>query len=126
MVLPFLAVGAFFALWWFTRQSELFCVTVRRGHEPVVRGRIPGGMLAEIKRATVRVRYAKVKAFKSERGGRLVFSGDIDEGVQQRLRNTFALYPAAQLRHAPLIGKPTLGEALGVAWIASLFDRWRG
>jgi hypothetical protein len=62
---------------------------------------------------------------KSERGGRLVFSGAIDEALQQRLRNTFALYPASQLRHAPVVGKPTLGQAVGVAWLASLIDRWR-
>jgi hypothetical protein len=61
MALPVLAVCAFFALWWFTRQSELFCVSVRRGHEPVVRGRVPPGMLAEIKRATARVSHGTVK-----------------------------------------------------------------
>jgi hypothetical protein len=39
------------------------------------------------------------------------------------MRNVFALYPASQLRQAPAIAQPTLGQLMGVAWLAWLLDR---
>jgi hypothetical protein len=39
------------------------------------------------------------------------------------MRNIFALYPLSQLRHAPAIARPTLGQLAGVAWLAWLLDR---
>jgi hypothetical protein len=60
---------------------------------------------------------------KSEGGGRLVCSGDLGDDQKQQLRNVFSLYPIAQLRHAPLIPKPSLGQLLGIAWLAWMFDR---
>ena len=91
----------------------------------MVRGRVPGAMLHEIAEAMSRprVRRGCIKAYKTETGSRLSFSGDIDEGRQQRMRNVFALYPASQLRHAPAIEQPTLGQLAGVAWLAWLLDR---
>jgi hypothetical protein len=123
-MLPILAVAFVLGLWWFTRQSELFCVSVRHGKALVVRGRVPGGLLADI-RGIVRTesRSGTIRAMKSERGARLVFSGGLGEHQEQRLRNTFSLYPASQLRHAPKIAQPSVGQLLGVAWLAWLLDR---
>lgn len=102
-MLPILAVAAVLALWWLTRTGELFCVSIRDGRALVVRGRVP--------------------TLETESGGRLVFSGDIDEGRRQRMRNVFALHPTSQLRQAPAIQQPTVGQLAGVAWLAWLFDR---
>src|SRR5579859_2135991 len=125
MGLPTLAVIAVIAVWWLTRMRELFMVSVRNGKVLVVRGRVPGAMLHEIADAVSRprVRRATIKAYKTETGSRLRFSGDLDEGRQQRMRNVFALYPASQLRHAPAIERPTLGQLAGIAWLAWLLDR---
>jgi hypothetical protein len=125
MSLPLLAVIAVVALWWLTRMRELFMVSVRNGKVLVVRGRVPGAMLHEISESMSRprVRRGSIKAYKTETGTRLSFGGDIDEGRQQRMRNVFALYPASQLRHAPAIQRPTLGQLAGIAWLAWLLDR---
>jgi hypothetical protein len=125
MSLPLLAVIAVIALWWLTRMRELFMVSVRNGKVLVVRGRVPGAMLHEIAESMSRprVRRGSIKAYKTETGSRLSFGGDIDEGRQQRMRNVFALYPASQLRHAPAIQRPTLGQLAGIAWLAWLLDR---
>jgi hypothetical protein len=124
-MLPLLAVLAVVAIWWLTRMSELFLVSVRNGKVLLVRGRVPGAMLHEIADAMARprVRRASIRGYKTETGSRLSFSGDIDEGRQQRIRNVFALYPASQLRHAPAIERPTLGQLAGIAWLAWLLDR---
>jgi len=124
-MLPLLAVGAVIGLWWFTRTRELFHVSVRHGKVLVVHGRVPGSMLHEIADAMARppVRRGSVRAMKTETGGRLTFSGDIDEGRRQRMRNVFALYPASQLRQAPAIEQPTLGQLVGIAWLAWMLDR---
>jgi len=124
-VIPILAVLAVVAVWWLTRMGELFCISVRDGKVLVVRGRVPVSMLQEFREAvaTPVVRRGTIRAFKTESGGRLTCSGDIDEGREQRMRNTFMLYPASQLRHAPAIQQPTLGQLSGIAWLAWLFDR---
>jgi Protein of unknown function (DUF3634) len=116
-----LAAGAF----WAWRSRELFHLSIRGGRLLVVRGRVPSGFLYEARLAVKRppVARASVRAVKGEHGARLVFSGSIDEGRRQRLRNLFALYPASQLRAAPLVERPTLGQLLGVAWLAWLLDR---
>ena len=119
-----IAIAALFGLWWFTRTRELFYVSVRSGRSLLVSGRVPPGFFGELKRmlANPPVVRGSVKAVKTESGGRLIFSG-IDEARAQRLRNMFGLTTAAQLRNAPLIGRPTLGQVLGVAWLAWFFDR---
>jgi hypothetical protein len=122
------AVAALFGLWWFTRTRELFVVSVRHGRVLVLRGRVPAGLLTDIRIAVTRPSVARgtIKAMRSERGGKLAFTGDIDEGRQQQLRNIFALYPLSKLRCAPVIARPTLGQTLGIAWLAWLLDRSRG
>jgi len=124
-MIPALAVAFVIGLWWFTRTRTLFFVSVRDGKVLVVSGRVPGGMLHEIAESMRRpkVRRASIRALKTESGGRLAFRGDIDEGRRQRMRNVFALYPASQLRNAPAIEQPTLGQLAGIAWLAWLFDR---
>jgi hypothetical protein len=121
----FIAVAVVVGLWWFTRLRELFCLSIRQGRTIVVRGRIPVGLrsdIAEVMHARS-VKRATIRGYAGEGGGELSFSGDLDEGTQQRLRNIFALYPASALRNAPVIKQPTLGQLIGVAWLAHFFDR---
>jgi hypothetical protein len=123
-MLALLAVAVVVGLWWVTRTRELFRVVVRRG-KVSASGRIPRGLLndfAEIVRRP-EVRYAMIRAVSDEHGAYLAVSGQVDEGRKQRMRNVFALYPASQLRSAPAIKKPTLGQLAGIAWIASFFGR---
>jgi hypothetical protein len=123
--LSLIAVCAVLALWWFTRTGELFCISVRHGKVLVVRGRVPAGLLQDIAKmmTSPTVKRATIRGLKTEHGGRIVFSGQIDEGRQQRIRNVFGLYPAAKLQKAPAIARPTIGQLAGIAWLAWLFDR---
>jgi hypothetical protein len=125
MYLALVVVAVVFVLAWLARQEDLFCLSIRDGRVLVVRGRAPTGFVSDVGDIAVRdgVRDATVRAVKTERGGRLLFSGDLSEGTQQRLRNVFGILPAAQLRHAPPIKNPTLGQVLGIAWLAWLLDR---
>jgi hypothetical protein len=121
VVLAAVVVG----VWWLTRANELFYVSVRDGKVLVVRGRLPVGLLQAFAETVQEpaVRRGGIKAWKTESGGQLACSGDIDEGREQRMRNAFMLYPASKLRHAPAIQKPSLGQVLGFAWLAWLLDR---
>jgi len=113
------------AAYWTWRSRELFYLSVRRGRVLVVRGRVPGGFLHETAE-TVKspmVTRARIRGVRGDYGAKLVFGGALDEGRQQRLRNVFALYPAAQLRAADPIKRPTLGQLLGWAWLAWRLDR---
>jgi hypothetical protein len=112
-------------LYWTSRANELFCLSVRDGRVLVVRGRIPGGLLSDIRDVVTKpvVSRATIRATKAQQGARLVVSGAIDEGREQRLRNIFRLYPLSNLRAAPIVAEPTLGQVLGIAWLAWLLDR---
>jgi hypothetical protein len=125
MLLLLVAVIVVAILYAASRASELFCLSVRNGRVLVVRGRIPGGLLSDIREVVSKpvVARATIRAMKQEHGARLAVSGDIDEGREQRLRNIFRLYPISNLRAAPVIEKPTLGQVLGIAWLAWLLDR---
>jgi hypothetical protein len=125
LALPVIVVAVVVGLWWFTRTSELFYISVRDGKTLLVRGRVPVSLHQELKEIVSNpvVRRGRIRAFKTERGGELVCGGDIDDGREQRMRNTFMLYPASQLRHAPAIRQPTLGQLSGIAWLAWLFER---
>jgi Protein of unknown function (DUF3634) len=116
------------ALAWLARAAELFRLSVRDGRTIVVRGRIGGGLfgdLASVVRAA-RVTRGTITAVREAGGVRLVCSGAFDEGTKQRLRNVLGLYPIVKLRMAPPIARPTLGQVLGIAWLAWLLDRSRG
>jgi len=123
--LPVIAVVVVVGVWWLTRVGELFYISVRDGKALVVRGRVPVSMLQEFKEtvADPKVKRGSIRAFKTESGGQLACTGDIDDGREQRMRNTFMLYPASQLRQAPAIQQPTLGQLSGIAWLAWMLDR---
>jgi hypothetical protein len=125
MPLLLLAVVALALYCWTSRINELFCVSVRDGSVLVVRGRIPGRLLSDIRDVVSKpgVPHATIRAIKQEHGARLVVSGAIDEGREQRLRNVFRLYPLSNLRAAPTVGQPTVGQLLGIAWLAWLLER---
>jgi hypothetical protein len=118
-------IGAAAILWWFSLHEDLFCLAVRDGRVLVVRGRVPPRFVADVRDVLGRVgvRDATIRARATEHSGRLEFAGDLDESTQQRLRNVFGLIPAVQLRSAPPIARPTIGQRVGVAWLAWAFDR---
>jgi hypothetical protein len=120
---PILAVALVLGLWWFSRTREIFVVSVRHGRALLVRGRIPPGLLTDIGAviASPPVERATIKAVAGEHNARLVTSG-LDDGRAQRLRNTFGIRPVARLRAVPTIAKPTIGQLLGIAWLAWLFE----
>lgn len=107
------------------RQNELFCLSVRDGRVLLVRGRIPPGLMGDIRTAVARppVRRGTIRAVRQANAARLAVSREIDEGRAQRLRNIFNLYPASKLRAAPTPDRPTMGQILGIAWLAWLLDR---
>jgi predicted methyltransferase MtxX (methanogen marker protein 4) len=123
VLIPIVVVGALL-FFWLSRANEIFCVSVRDGRVLVVRGRIPGGLLSDIRDVVQKpiVQRATIRGVKREHGARLAVSG-IDEGREQRLRNIFRLYPISNLRAAPVVAQPTLGQILGFAWLAWLLDR---
>ena len=107
------------------RFNELFRLSVREGHVLLVRGRIPAGLLGEIRDVvkSPRVRRATLRAERDAGGARLTIAGEVAEGQAQRLRNVFGLYPVSKLHSAPGISQPTLGQWLGIAWLAWWFER---
>jgi len=123
--LIFAALVAVVIVWLLLRSGELFYISVRDGKLLVVRGRVPVSMLQEFKECVNRpkVRRGAIKAFKTDMGGQLTCSGDIDEGREQRMRNTFMLYPASKLRLAPQQKDRTIGQLAGLAWLAWMMDR---
>lgn len=88
-MLPLVLIAALIAYIWTSRARELFCLSVRDGQVLVVRGRIPGGLLSDIRDVISKptVARATIRATKHEHGARLSVSGGIDEGRAQRLRN---------------------------------------
>ncbi len=125
MPIVFAALVILFILLVTARANELFCVSVRDGRVLLVRGRIPPGLLGDIRDVVGRPRVtrATIRGVKEEGYARLLVSGDVDEGRTQRLRNIFRLYPISNLRAAPVIKDRTIGQILGVAWLAWLLDR---
>lgn len=104
-------------LWWVRRQGELFFVSVRDGKLLTVRGRVPQGLLADyrpllrhVKRGAIVVRKASDRGALSTRG--------IDDNTSQRLRNLLGIRPYAQLIGAAPLRHPTLGQRLGIPWLA--------
>lgn len=124
MFLVFALIVAALIIWIMMRAGELFYVSVRDGKVLVVRGRVPVSMLQEFRECVSKpvVKRGSIKAFKTESGGQLSCSG-IDEGREQRMRNTFMLYPASKLRIAPQQKDRTIGQLAGLAWLAWMMDR---
>ena len=129
LMTPWIVVGVvvlvvFFAI----RSGEIFCVSVRDGRALVIRGRVPPALLRAIREivgSQPAVARATIKAVRGEHGARLTARGAIDEGRIQRLRNAFGLFPTAKLRSAAPIARPSLGQVLGIAWLAWMLDRSR-
>ena len=121
---PIVVVLGVIAAWFFSRSSTLFVLSVRDGRVLVVSGRIPGRLVQEFKDILGRppIHRARIRGWSDSDGGHLSTSG-LDEGTEQRLRNVFRLFPVAQLRTAPRIAQPSLGQLLGVAWLAWMFER---
>jgi hypothetical protein len=124
VVLAAIAAVIVFAL----RSAEIFRVSVRDGRALVIRGRVPPALLRAIREIVASqpaVARATIKAVRGEHGARLVASGAIDEGRVQRLRNAFGLFPTSKLRAAAPAARPSLGQVLGIAWLAWMLDRGR-
>lgn len=107
------------------RGNELFLISVRDGKVLVVRGRVPVSLLQDLREIVNRptVKRGTIKARKTEYGAQISASGDIDEGREQRMRNTFQLYPASKLRSAPIDKQRTMGQVTGIVWLAWMLDR---
>jgi hypothetical protein len=125
---PILIVVGAIILWWGSRASDLFCLSVRDAKVIIVRGRIPPELFSSIRDvvAMLKTKRATIRAVKDNGGARIDVMGTPNDELGQRVRNMFSLYPVARLRHAKMIDRPTMGQLLGIAWLAWLFDRTRG
>lgn len=104
-------------LWWVRRQGRLFWISVRGGRLLVVQGRVPQGLASDFAPHLVRVQRGEIYVDKTASGGRLRTRG-IDEPTTQRLRNLLGIRPLAQLLGATPIRHPSLGQRLGIGWLA--------
>jgi hypothetical protein len=109
-----LTAGA--ALW---RSLTLFHVSIRGGEALVVYGRIPITLLSELREVArlAKIERATIKAVKDNGEARIVCTG-LDPSAAQRVRNVCGAFPIAKLRNARPIESPTLGQRLGIAWLA--------
>jgi hypothetical protein len=105
----------------FSRAQALFRIEVRDGHPRVARGYVPAGLLNDFGSALRGVKHGEIRAYKAEGGAQLAFSGDIDDGAAQRLRNIFGLYPIARLTSQHIDKRQVVNDAFTVAWLVSLF-----
>lgn len=99
MLVPVVIGGLLLLGYWLWRRAQLlFRIEIRGGKQTVTRGHVPMALLDDFGAAVRGVEHGEVSAHKAEGGARLSFSGDVDQGVAQRLRNIFGLYPVARLR----------------------------
>ena len=88
-----------------SRIGELFVLVTKAGKVEVRRGRVPQGLLRDIRdviRSAGFRRQARLRVVVED--GRAVFryGGDtLPAPVKQRLRNVLALWPVAKIRAAP-------------------------
>ncbi|MGC4118567.1 MAG: DUF3634 family protein [Myxococcales bacterium] len=125
MLLALILVGAVIAWLYYERRRELFLVSVRGGKALLVRGRLPASLMNDIKDVVGRepaVRFGRIRAVKDQNRARLVTTG-IDEFRAQRLRNVFSVHPISNLVAAPPVSGRSVGQILGIAWLAWLLDR---
>ncbi len=107
-----------YLLW--VRKQELFRISIRDGKQTVTRGYVPTALLSDFGAAVRGVGQGEVRAHKGEGSARLSFSGQIDVGVAQRLRNIFGLYPAARLGAPRIDKRRAVSDAFNLAWLISL------
>jgi hypothetical protein len=107
------------------RANELFRLSVRDGRVLVVRGRIPAGLLSDIRDIVEGspIARATIRSVKESNTAQLIIHGAVDATHAQRLRNVFGLYPIASLRAAPPLAQPTMGQILGITWLAWMLER---
>ncbi len=99
MLIPILIAGSLLLGYWlWLRSQELFRIQIRGGKPTVTRGYVPVALLDDFGTAVRGVKNGEIRAHKEQGGARLGFSGDVDAGAAQRLRNIFGLYPVARLR----------------------------
>jgi hypothetical protein len=123
IVLVALAIGIFLAF--VRRKNELFCVSVRGGRALLVRGRIPPTLMGDVRDIVRTTRHGTVRAIKRDRGVLVLLSGEFDANTAQKLRNAISIVPPQRLRTAPPIARPTVGQVLGIAWLAWRHDSRR-
>lgn len=121
VVLVVVVVLAGTALW---RSLTLFYVSIRDGEVLLVHGRIPIPLLAELRETARRewIIRATVKAVKDGGEARIVCEGLVPAAAQ-RVRNLCGPFPIGKLRHARPIERPTLGQRLGIEWLAWMQNR---
>lgn len=121
MLIP-VVIGALLLLgyWLWLRGQELFRIDIHGGKQTVTRGYAPVGLLNDFGSAVRGVQSGQIRALKSEGGARLSFSGDVDAGAAQRLRNIFSLYPVARLRAPHIDKRRAVSDAFTVAWFVGL------
>ena len=113
-----IVAGAFLFFSW--RTLTIFHLSVRGREVLVVRGRIPPPLLDEIREIAriKRTLRGTIRAVKDGGLARIACSGGIDPDTEQRLRNVLGRFPIAKLRSARPIANPTLGQRLGIEWLA--------
>jgi hypothetical protein len=122
LLIPILVLlGLGVMVWLIGRSRELFRISIVAGKPTVTRGYVPAGLLNDFGAVLRRVQRGTIKAYKSEAGARLSCGGDVDAGVQQRLRNILSLYPVARLRAPHFDKRRAVSDGLTLAWILSLF-----
>lgn len=91
------AIGLGVWLWW-RHKNSMFSITIRNGRVESCSQGAPASFVHGVRDivAFPPVQSAKITASRGENGAQLRFSGDIDEGRAQRIRNVFRLTPAAQ------------------------------
>jgi hypothetical protein len=79
-------------LWAVTRDLEVFRIEIEDGKPRLVRGKAPGGFLADVASITAgRVEAGVIRAVKEGGEVRIVGSSSIDDATLQRLRNAFSV-----------------------------------
>jgi hypothetical protein len=107
-----------------SRGNELFFLSVRGGKVLLIRGRLPVALQHDLEDVITRARVqdASIRAVRSSGHARLVVSG-VDEGTQQRLRNTLGVHPIQKLRNAPIATDRNMGQLMGLSWLAWMLRR---
>lgn len=120
-IVALIAVGLA-AYWWLRRQRELVVLSVRHGKMLVVRGQASSSMLQDFAAALKNTERGEVEVLREDRGAQLYADGDIDEFLEQRLRNILRIHPAAAFRAPAQKEKTTLVRLLGFVWLAWFFN----
>ena len=100
---------------------ELSCLSVRDARGLVVRGRIPGGLLSNVRDVVSKpvVRRATIRAVREEHGARLPISGGIDDGGGSGSATSSGC-ALSDLRATSPAVQPTPGQVVvEIAWRAS-------